>query len=300
MAASAFLIFAVAEIRLTYFPVAGRGELARLYAAAGGLDIVDDSDVVLGGDYKKTTPFGFLPVLDHPEAGLVRLQESLAVERYIASLAPRFETLTPQQRAVDDQFACAKEDMMAVEPCAANATIARACVPALMERHLGILEGLVPENGFVHGLAFPTGADLVVLLVAEAGFPWGRAMRLAGYHEGWRGRFPKVHALAQRTAAVPEVAAYLGRSATFYARRDPPQSELAAPSEAPGEDGRAGFLPPIPAWTHSTAAVIVAGAVAAVAIIESGAACRQQRRMAAIAEQSDFRYTVHVQQGVNM
>ena len=38
---------------LTYFPIAGRGELARLYAAVGEVDIVDST---LTTDYKTKTP----------------------------------------------------------------------------------------------------------------------------------------------------------------------------------------------------------------------------------------------------
>jgi len=257
------------KVKLTYFPVAARGELARLYAAAGELDITDDTDVVLGGDYKTSTPFGFLPVLDDPEAGLMRLQESLAVERYVASIAPKFKGLTPAQRAVDDQYACVKEDLMAVEACMTNASFARACVPPKMDFYLSILETLVPANGFVNGLEFPTGADLATLLIAEAGFPWGRAMRLANYTT-WRTRFPKVHALAKRTAEVPAVASYLAASRTFYARRDPEPSELETSAEAHSSE-----LPPIPSWTHSVGATIATIGVALAAA--AGLACYCQR-----------------------
>ena len=77
---------------MTYFGIAGRGELARLYAAVGGLEIGDNIDTT---GYKTKTPIGYLPALSHPEGGLFPnctfsmgcLQESLAVERYIANLA---------------------------------------------------------------------------------------------------------------------------------------------------------------------------------------------------------------------
>ena len=206
-----------AKVTLRYFPVAARGELARLYAVAGGLEIVDSVDT---NGYQNDTLFGFLPALDHPEAGVSGLQESLAIERYVAAIAPMFSGLTPAQRAIDDMFACAKEDLMVVESCLQDASIARACVPLRMERYFSRLELLVPEQGFVHGLAFPTGADLVTLIIAKAGFPWGRAMLLAGYTD-WPSRFPKVHALAERTASVPDIAHYLDRSTTFYAKLQP-------------------------------------------------------------------------------
>ena len=216
---------------LRYFPVAARGELTRLYAAVGGLDIVDSVDVT---GYQNNTLFGFLPALDHPEAGLSGLQESLAIERYVAAIAPNFSGLTPAQRAIDDMFACAKEDLMVVESCLENPSIARACVPNRMERYLSRLETLVPKAGFVNGLALPTGADLATLIIAKSGFPWGRAMLLAGYTD-WPSRFPKVHALAERTARAPAVARYLATSTTFYAKLQPeprPSAGAALPATA--------------------------------------------------------------------
>ena len=216
------------EVTLTYFPVAARGELARLLAAAGGLAIVDSTDTT---NYT-ATPFGFLPMLADPGAGLI-LQESLAIERYISAIAPQFSQLTPAQRAVDDEFACAKEDLMAVETCAVNVPAARECVPRLFDRYLGILEKLIPRStGFVHGLPFPTGADLAVLVITKSGFPWGRGMRLAGYTDQWPRRFPKVAALAERTAAAPAVAAYLATSATFYAKLEPTGGVMIDPPAA--------------------------------------------------------------------
>ena len=90
---------AFAKPTLTYFGIAGRGEVARLYAAVGGVDIVDSSYT---DGYKTKTPIGYLPALSHPEAGLFPnctfnfgcLQESLAVERYIANLSPKFACKT--------------------------------------------------------------------------------------------------------------------------------------------------------------------------------------------------------------
>lgn len=217
------------KVKLTYFPVAGRGELSRLLAAVGGLAMVDSFDTA---NYATDTPFGFLPMLEDSDSGLFQLQESLAIERYISAVAPQFHQLTPAQRAVDDEFACAKEDLMVVESCAVNVSAARACVPPIFDRYLGILEKLVPGSGFVHGLEFPTGADLATLIITQAGFPWGRAKRLAGYSDQWQMRFPKVAALSERTAAAPAVAAYLAESATFYAKMEPTHGLMIDPAAA--------------------------------------------------------------------
>ena len=116
------------------------GELARLYAIVGDLDIIDNTDT---DGYKTKTPIGYLPALAHSEAGLFPnctfemgcLQESLAVERYIASLAPTFAGLTPQQKAMDDMFAMIKEDILSgTETGAFNATVAPTVVPPIYDR----------------------------------------------------------------------------------------------------------------------------------------------------------------------
>ena len=54
---------------ITYFGIAGRGEVARLYALVGGLDITYNT---LTTGYKHKTPIGYLPALAHPEAGLLK------------------------------------------------------------------------------------------------------------------------------------------------------------------------------------------------------------------------------------
>mmetsp|Transcript_3682 Transcript_3682/g.10113 ORF Transcript_3682/g.10113 Transcript_3682/m.10113 type:complete len:239 (-) Transcript_3682:264-980(-) len=214
---------------LTYFPIAGRGELARLYAVVGGVDIVDSTDT---DGYKTKTPIGYLPALAHPEAGLFPkctfafgcLQESLAVERYVRALAPKFAGLTEQQRAVDDMFAMIKEDLIHVEPAAVNASSAPAVVTPLYDRYLTVLEndGYMPAAGFVNGLDHPTGADLAVLVMLESGFPFAKALHNAKYDMS---RFPKLAALAKRTAEYPAVAAYLETSKTFYAVLDSSEVE---------------------------------------------------------------------------
>eukprot|EP01047_Picozoa_sp_COSAG01_P012668 COSAG01_NODE_577_length_15268_cov_31.213462_4_plen_210_part_00 len=54
--------------------------------------------------------FGSLPVLKHGDAALA---QSLAITSYIASIAPRFASLTPLQRGVDDMYAATLEDVVA-------------------------------------------------------------------------------------------------------------------------------------------------------------------------------------------
>ena len=106
-------------LTLSFCVCARRGELARLYAVVGGVDFTDNIDTT---GYKQKTPIGYLPAVAHAEAGLFPnctfafgcLQESLAVERYIRSLSPKFTALTPQELAIDDMFAMVKEDLIAI------------------------------------------------------------------------------------------------------------------------------------------------------------------------------------------
>ena len=207
------------KLVMTYFPIAGRGELARLYAVVGSVAL-EDSTMTAG--YKQNTPIGYLPALKHPEAGLFPnctysfgcMQESLAVERYIANLSPMFRDLKPEQKAMDDYFAMIKEDLIHVEPGAANASIAKQVVTPLYDRYLPVLEKFVPASGFVNGLHAPTGADLAILVLLKSGFPYGKALQNAAYDGA--SRFPKVYAIAERTAKYSSVADYLKTSKTFY------------------------------------------------------------------------------------
>ena len=91
---------------------------------------------------------------------------------------------------------------------------------SLQDRYLTVLEkdgGYVPELGFVNGLAYPTGADLAVLVFLKSGFPFAKALRNANYNLT---KFPKLVALAERTMAYPAIAAYIKTSKTFHTEFD--------------------------------------------------------------------------------
>lgn len=76
-------------------------------------------------------------------------------------------------------------------------------------------DGYVPKAGFINGKAFPTGADLSVLVIVKSLFPFAKALKNAKYDVA--AKFPACAALAERTAAYPSVAKYLKTSKTFYA-----------------------------------------------------------------------------------
>jgi len=202
-------------LEMVYFPVAGRGELCRLLAAVGGVHLEVLPPPEDQSHKKKFT--GSLPQMKHGE---FELTQSGAMESYISAIAPRFQGLTSQQRAVDDCYAATKEDIIqGLRPVLYGSDEEKKGavkkLPALMNLFLSRLEKRAPEQGFTHGLDFPTGADLSLLLVTSAGYPFQVGYQAAGYE--WESKFPKIKALVERTRAAPEVSEYLSSSKSFSA-----------------------------------------------------------------------------------
>lgn len=215
---------------LIYFPFAGRGELARLICAAGGVQL---QNTPAPSDFKTSVGlFGSLPILTH---GGMTICQSGAIESYLALIAPKFRELTPQQRAYDDFFAATKEDILAsmmplvigdgakmssgrqsIADVLTPQNTAPETVPKVLEKFLTVIEALVPSSGFVQGLAFPTTADLVLLLVTEAEMPFKAAIDLAGGYD-WQSKFPNIKANIDRTKQAPGVKEYLSTSTSMSA-----------------------------------------------------------------------------------
>merc|ERR1711945_38285 len=82
-----------------------------------------------------------------------------------------------------------------------------------MDKFLSVLEEKAPERGFTHGLDFPTGADLSILLITSAELPFQKCYQAAGYE--WQSKYPKIKALVERTQSSPEVSEYLSSSKSF-------------------------------------------------------------------------------------
>eukprot|EP00932_Pfiesteria_piscicida_P011820 SRR837773.23052.p2 GENE.SRR837773.23052~~SRR837773.23052.p2 ORF type:complete len:162 (+),score=76.79 SRR837773.23052:1-486(+) len=150
------------------------------------------------------------------------MSQSLAIEAYVAGLAPRFAVLSPQQRAVDRMYAGIKEDMLV--GCARaifttakdNPEQAKTDITNHLDKFFAVLEEKVPEAGFVLGLEFPTAADLAVLNTTTGYMPFGAAVQLAGYDLG---KWKKVAALCQRVKEHKNVADYV--SASPFTLADP-------------------------------------------------------------------------------
>eukprot|EP00984_Skeletonema_dohrnii_P014578 scaffold6143_cov147-Skeletonema_dohrnii-CCMP3373.AAC.11 len=207
---------------LIYAPIAGRAELARLIAAAGGITITESvnmanfgsTDLQETGESKKNymSPSG-MPLLQH---GDLKISQSGAIEAYMASIAPRYKDLTPQQRAVDMMFMGIKEEIL--QNCAKaifttqkadkNKAIEDVC--ALFDKWGAVFEDQIPAEGFIHGLPYPTPADLALLNITTAGYmPFGSARKLAQYDFG---KWEKVTALCDRVKADENVNKYLSES----------------------------------------------------------------------------------------
>jgi len=204
---------------LSYFGFAGRGELAKLCAAGGGVKIkFNPIEFGKHGEFgpNLTPPMpASLPILQHDG---FTMYQSLPVETYICNLSPKYAALTPKQKALDDLFAATKEDVMQAlpkfifGPDDVKATVKEA-VPPLLAKAYSTLESLIPASGFVHGLDFPTKADLTCLNLMRAVMPYAGVMKLAGVD--FATTQPKMARVALAASEYPPVKAYLADNPTI-------------------------------------------------------------------------------------
>lgn len=202
---------------LYYWPIAGRAELIRLIAAAGGVALEEVFDVSSVNKAEFGSKSG-IPLLHHGE---LKISQSLAIERYIADIAPKFASLTSQQRAVDGMFGALKEDFLMGlgKAVFGDRSKANEIVPKFLEEWMPVVEGRIPATGFINGLSFPTVADLAVLNIRKAYMLFGAAYKLAGDPDGTKNyaKYTKFNALADRTAEADGVKQYLASSKSFLA-----------------------------------------------------------------------------------
>merc|ERR1711907_155824 len=212
--------------QLHYFDVSGRGELSKLIAAVGGVDIevieypfeangASVADKLKAGKMesahtKAATAMGMdgcgLPIVVH---GDLKFNQSAAVQDYFVGLGQQknYPKVTPQQKAVDDMFEGALEDMMGLAAGVILAGGDPANVPVYMAKTLTHLSKYIKPGGFVNGHSTPTKADLVILILTQALIPFGATLGDAAAE--CYGKFPEAVALGERTAAFPAVAAWL-------------------------------------------------------------------------------------------
>jgi len=216
--------------KLTYFSICGRGEVARLIAAAGEVDFVDDAlspafDETGGWNqalkYKeKAAALGFpgvLPILEHED---LKIYQTTAIENYLAALSPKYASLTPAQKAKDDMFLLLKADINATTESLLFKKIDGEALTAAMDKFYPILEGLLPASGYINGLDYPTPGDVAVLVTAMGCMPFRAAPQMAGCAPTAE-KYPKMMALAAKVAEYPPVAKFLAASEFKTLKADP-------------------------------------------------------------------------------
>lgn len=192
---------------LVYFPIAGRGELIRLIAKVGGVELTETIAMPEGVTKAECGSGGSVPLLID---GDLKMNESIAIALYISSIAPKFADLTPQERAKDSQFCLIKEDLLSGVANIVFDDRDKDKINAVADKLIPLIEGILPKEGFINGKDFPTAADLAVVSICEGYMPFGAAFKYGKIDVA--ARFPKLQAHNDRTKAVAEVAAYIAES----------------------------------------------------------------------------------------
>merc|ERR1711871_113708 len=157
---------------------------------------------------------GTLPILTH---GDVQLSQSLAIESYLAQIAPKYAGLDAVARAKDIQFSAIKDDLMMglagqlMQEGGPNAE----ATAGVYSKFFTLIEGIVPAEGFINGQEFPTAADFACLVMTEGQTPYCGVGNTAGLAKGGLASYPKFSALCARIKNVPEVTEYLAKSTTM-------------------------------------------------------------------------------------
>jgi hypothetical protein len=201
-----------------YFPFAGRGELTKLIAAAGGLQLEIGE---LPADRKALcaehgAPGTGLPLLKH---GTMKISQSQAIQNYVASIAPKFLNIPAKARGIDMMWGADLEDFFhdiaktgvfgALMGGDASA-LKKDELKAAMEKWFGVFEKLAPEEGFVTGGKNPSPADcVVVLLYSDTAFPFSKLGPLCGFDKE---KYPKLKGVAERAAGAKGLKEYLESS----------------------------------------------------------------------------------------
>ena len=200
-------------MRLVYFPISGRGELIRLIAKVGGVqDFIDSVEMPDGVTKAECGSAGSVPVLIDGE---LKMNESTAIELYVASVAPKFASLTPKQRAKDAQFCSIKETCLGSFAKHLFGDKDKDAIQAVANKYFPIIEGILPESGFINGLDYPTVADLAIVVMCEGYMPFGATYKCGGVNLAES--YPKLVAHSDRTKAVGDVAKALSESTTLKA-----------------------------------------------------------------------------------
>lgn len=213
---------------LNYFSICGRGEVARLVAAAGGVEFEDKAwapafDETGGwrqGYAAIGNAHGFpgvLPVLEH---GDLKLFQTTAIESYIANISPKYSSLTAEQKAQDMMFQLIKSDINGSTENLLFKKITADDLTTTMNKWYPIIEGLLPESGFINKLDYPTLADIAMMVVAKGCMPFQAAPTIAGCAPT-PDKYPKLFRIANATAAYEPIAKFIKASEHQTLKADP-------------------------------------------------------------------------------
>lgn len=200
-------------MQLIYFPIGGRGELIRLIAHVGGVeDFTETVEMPEGVTKAQCGSASSVPLLVDGE---LKMNESTAMEYYVALVAPKFAGLSPKQRAKDAQFCSLKETCIGAIAKPLFGGKDKEGIVAAMDKFFPVIEGILPEDGFVNGLDHPTPADLAILNIVGVYMPFGAAYKIA--EVDLEAKYPKLVAHAKRVKEVDAVAKYLEQSVSIEA-----------------------------------------------------------------------------------
>jgi len=209
---------------LHYFDVNGRGEVIKLIAAVGGvqLQVIEYPFKANGASPADKLKAGVMET-EHTKAAIamgmegcglpiivdgdLKIYQSFACQNYMASIGPNYPKLTAKEKAIDDMFMGALEDAMGVGAGVLLSGGDPQFMAPIMEKVLGHLVKYIPAEGFVNKKSSPTAADCCILVLTQALIPFGAV--LAEGAPACYGKFPAAVALGERVAKFPAVAAYL-------------------------------------------------------------------------------------------
>jgi hypothetical protein len=212
---------------LYYFPFAGKAELTRLIAAAGGLEIENG---VLPEDRKELIsscggPGTGMPALVN---GDVKMVQSAAIQTYVSLIAPKLKFLPPKVRAVDAMWCAHIEDLLTGIGSAGifgllmkgdKENFKKDKFKDACETWFGHLDSLAPEEGFVNKGKGPTVADCCAVLLYYATMPYSFFDEKAGFDTGFdSSKYTKLKALADRAAETKGLKEYIESSTTLKAK----------------------------------------------------------------------------------
>jgi hypothetical protein len=186
------------KIHLFYFPIAGRAEVARMIIKYNNLDAVDSPDTS-GEDMASYLTKSAVPILRH---GDLKMNQSLAIENYLMSICERYKDMTKAQIAKDQQISAFKEDLLALVAGplfgGADKEKMESEVNPKVEEKLALLEGILPAEGYVNGLPFPTLADFAIYNMYAGYMPFGAFIKKGGNTFSFD-KYPKFKAIAEAT-----------------------------------------------------------------------------------------------------